>query len=77
MWSVVINLLLKFWKPISVGLATLGIYLKGRRDQKVRDNYNQIQQDLETMKRLQNVQVNTDRDSALSRLRKSKGVRDD
>jgi hypothetical protein len=76
LWNLILNAALKFWKPISVGVALLGLYYKGRKDQEISDFNKQIQEDLETMKRLHNVQVNTDRDSALSRLRKSGNVRD-
>lgn len=67
--------LLEFWKPISLVSLLLGLYHKGRRDQVLKDKNVKIQEDLETIKRIQNVKTNLDRKSSLNRMRKNNQLR--
>lgn len=58
-------------------MAILGMaVLKGMSIQKAKQERQKAKDKKETLKRIDNVKVNTDRDSALERLRKSGRVRD-
>jgi hypothetical protein len=75
--QILIDLLLKFWKPVSLFLGGFATYGKGYYDRWKAEKHKKIVSELEAHKRLKNVKTNTDRDAALQRLRKSGHVRKD
>lgn len=80
MWILnkwIIPALSRMWLPVVGVFGAFLIYVKGKRDQKQQEKVQDLQEDLETIKRIQNVKVNTDRDAALKRLRESGKVRKD
>ena len=71
------NLILKLISSFLADVAKLfAVYLKGKQDAEREVKIEQLETDLEAAKRLQNVKINTDRDAALERLRKTGNVRD-
>ena len=66
----------RIWLPVAGVFGAYLLYAKGKRDQKQEIKTEKIQEDLETLKRLKNVETNTDRDAALERLRKDGKLRD-
>jgi len=66
----------RMWLPVAGVFGAYLLYVKGKRDQKQETKTEKIQEDLETLKRLKNVETNTDRDAALARLSKGKHLRD-
>lgn len=75
--TVILTLLAKFWKPISLFLGGLGLYGKGWLDKRKSDKIKDLKAEVKANERLRNVKTNTDRDAALARLRKSGNVRED
>lgn len=62
---------------LAVGVfGALAIYAKGRADKKKETESEKIQEDLKVMKRLRDVETNTDLESAVKRLREGKHLRD-
>lgn len=71
------TLLLNFLGSFFAGIAKLfAAYMKGKQDGQTEVKIKNLEADVKAAKRLQNVQVNTDRDAALTRLRKRGRVRD-
>ena len=66
----------RMWPLVAGAFGVLVIYVKGRTDQKKSQKLDQVQEDLETMKRIQNVKVNTDVNDALKRLHSNGDLRD-
>ena len=77
LWQMISSVSTQVWLLVAGVFGALAIYAKGKKDQKKETELEEIQEDLETMKRIQNVEINTDRDAALERLRKSGHVRKD
>lgn len=69
-----------FWEVLGdLVYKTLGVfaaYYKGKLDAKKEIKAENLQKDNEALKRLQDVQTNTDRDAAIERLRRLGKVRD-
>jgi F0F1-type ATP synthase membrane subunit b/b' len=62
---------------VAGAFGVLVIRARGKEDQKKEEKIQDLQEDLETIKRIQNVEINTDRAAALERLRSSGHVRKD
>lgn len=77
MGSLVLQLVLKLWKPVAAFLGGLGLYLKGRADRGTRDKLKAAEKALESAERLNDVKTNSTRDAATERLRKSGHLRED
>lgn len=77
LWSFLSSVSTQMWLLVAGAFGVLAIYAKGRKDQSNKEELKEIQEDLETMKRIQNVEINTDRDASLERLYKSGHVRKD
>lgn len=69
-----------FWEVLGdLVYKTLGVfaaYYKGKMDAKKEIKAKVLEQDNKAMKKLQNVEINTDRDAAIKRLRDLGKVRD-
>lgn len=75
---MLVSLLVKWlWLPAIAVFGALLVYLKGVKDTKTKEKVEELQEDLETMKRIQNVKVNDNLDAAVDRLRSSGKLRDD
>lgn len=69
--------ILSFIGSFLAGVAKLyAAYLQGKKDADKENKIEQLEVEVEAAKRLQNVQINTDRDAALARLRERGRVRD-
>lgn len=77
MLNLLLQLALKFWKPIAAFLGGLGLYFKGRVDRGTQDRLKGTEKALQRAEQLTNVKTNATRDAALARLRKSGHVRED
>ncbi len=77
MLSWLIKIPKELWLLFLGALGALALYRKGKTDKAKEIETEELQEDLETVKRIQNVEINTDRDAALERLRKSGHVRKD
>lgn len=66
----------RMWLLVAGAFGVFLLYAKGRQDQKKYQKLEELQEDLETVKRIQNVKVNTDRDAAAERLRQGGHLRD-
>jgi hypothetical protein len=65
---------------IGIGVFIFGLlmaYLKGVSSNKNKEKIEDLQEDLETMKRIKNVEISTTLDAATSRLRANGDLRDD
>ncbi len=79
MWILskwIVPALSRMWLPVVGAFGVFLIYAKGKRDQKQSQEVEELQDDLETIKRIQNVKTSTTRDAALERLRKHGDLRD-
>ena len=76
LWSMISSVSTQMWLLVAGAFGVLAIYAKGRSDQKKSQKLDQVQEDLETMKRIQNVKVNTDVNDALKRLQSNGDLRD-
>lgn len=77
LWSFLLSVSTQMWLLVAGAFGALVIYAKWRKDQSNKEELKEIQEDLETIKRIQNVEISTDRDAATERLRKSGHVRKD
>jgi len=66
----------QMWLLVAGAFGVLALYGKGRLDQKKDQKLETLEEDLETIKRIQNVKVNTTRDAAVERLRTNGDLRD-
>ncbi len=72
----IIRVLSPMWLLVVGVFGALAIYGKGRGDQKTKVETKELKKELESLKRLKNVESNTTRDDALERLRKHGDLRD-
>ena len=66
----------QMWLLAAGALGVLAMYVKGRKDKKKDIETKNQKQEIEALRRLNNVKTNTDRDSALERLRSNGDLRD-
>jgi hypothetical protein len=66
----------RMWPLVAGAFGVLALYAKGRQDQKTKQQNKDLKQDLETLKRVQNVKTNTDVNASLDRLRRNGDLRD-
>lgn len=66
----------RVWLPVAGVFGAYLLYAKGKQDQRKDQKVEDLQEDLEVIKRIQNVKVNTDRDAAIERLQRNGDLRD-
>ena len=76
LWSILSSVTTQKWLLVAGAFGAILLYGKGRQDQKNKQKQEELQEDLETIKRIQNVKVNTSRDAATERLRQGGHLRD-
>ncbi len=74
--SLVTRVSSQMWFLVAGAFGAFLIYAKGKKDQKKETELEEVQEDLEGLKRLKDVKTNTDVDSALERLQSNGKLRD-